>query len=56
MVANADKCGSCGKEFADDEPRYREPGWEKGDLDCAECWKTWPMRARAALDAKKERK
>lgn len=46
-------CGTCKRPLSPDEPRHREPGWDMGDVDCADCYATWPVRARAALDAKK---
>lgn len=48
------RCSTCGKTFAPDEPRHRESGWDRDDYDCDECYATWPMRAIAAVNAKKE--
>jgi hypothetical protein len=46
------KCGTCGKVIEVGQPRYREPGFPKGDVDCDQCWQTWGARALAAIDAK----
>ncbi len=53
-IADSEKCSTCGLVFGVADRRNREPGWDKSDFDCDECYATWPMRAIAAVNAKKE--